>query len=61
MAAAGAGIVIARKLGILALAGKFLCGFFKPILVTIVAAFAAFRSRITGLFRRKTDDLAGRN
>ena len=48
-------------LGILALAGKFPCALFKPILVTLVAAFAAFRSRITGLFGRKTDDLAGRN
>lgn len=59
LVAAGAGIVIAKKLGLLAIAGKFLFGFLKPILVGIVALFAAFRHRIMGLFGRKTDELEG--
>ena len=59
LVAAGAGVLIAKKLGLLAIAGKFLFGFLKPILVGVVAMFAAFKNRIMGLFGRKTDVLEG--
>lgn len=57
--AAGAGLVIAKKLGILAIAGKFLFGFLKPLLIGLVVALAAFNNRIMGLFGRKNDTLEG--
>lgn len=59
LVAAGAGVLIAKKLGLLAIFGKFFFGFLKPILIGIVAVFAAFRNRIMGLFGRKTDELEG--
>jgi uncharacterized membrane-anchored protein len=59
LVAAGAGVLIAKKLGLLAIFGKFFFGFLKPILVGIVALFAGFRNRIMGLFGRKTDELEG--
>ena len=59
LVAAGAGLVIAKKLGLLAVFGKFFISFLKPILVGIAAIFAAFRNRIMGLFGRKTDELEG--
>lgn len=61
LVAAGAGLVIAKKLGLLAVFGKFFISFLKPILVGIAAAFAAFKNRIMGLFGRKTDELEGRD
>ena len=51
--------MIAKKLGLLAIFGKFFVSFLKPILVGIAAAFAALRNRIMGLFGRKTDPLEG--
>ena len=59
LVAAGAGVLIAKKLGLLAIFGKVFFGFLKPILLGIVALFAAFRNRIMGLFGRKTDELEG--
>jgi uncharacterized membrane-anchored protein len=59
LVAAGAGLVIAKKLGLLAIFGKFFISFLKPILVGIAVAFAAFKNRIMGLFGRKTDELEG--
>jgi len=59
LVAAGAGLVIAKKLGLLAIFGKFFVSFLKPILVGIAALFAAFMNRIKGLFGRKTDPLEG--
>ncbi|MFM5918151.1 MAG: DUF2167 domain-containing protein [Novosphingobium sp.] len=59
LVAAGAGLVIAKKLGLLAIVGKFLVSFLKPLLVGIAAMFAAFKNRIMGLFGRKTDPLEG--
>ena len=59
LVAAGAGVVIAKKLGLLAIFGKFFASFFKPILIGIVALFAAMKNRILSLFGRKTDPLEG--
>ncbi len=49
LVAAGVGVAVAKKLGILALLLKFL----KPLAVAVIAAFAALRKRIGGLFRRR--------
>lgn len=57
LVAAGVGVVVAKKLGILALALKFI----KPLLLGLFALFAAFRNRILGLFGRKTDPLEGQD
>ena len=59
LVAAGAGVVIAKKLGLLAIFGKFFVSFFKPILLAVVAMFAAMKNRILSLFGRKTDPLEG--
>lgn len=55
LVAAGAGVAVAKKLGILAILLKFL----KPILIGIVVLFGAFRNRILGLLRRNKDPLEG--
>lgn len=55
LVAAGAGVAIAKKLGFLAILLKFL----KPILIALVAGFAFFRNKITGLFGRNRDPLEG--
>ena len=55
LVAAGVGVAVAKKLGILALGLKFI----KPLLIGLFALFAAFKNRILGLFGRKTDPLEG--
>lgn len=55
LVAAGVGVAVAKKLGILALLLKFI----KPILIGLVVAFGAFRGKIAALFRRKEDPLEG--
>ena len=52
-------MLIAKKLGLLAIFGKVFFGFLKPILLGIVALLAVFKNRIMGLFGRKTDELEG--
>lgn len=53
--AAGAGLVVAKKLGLLAVFLKFL----KPLIVVVLAGFAAFKNKIAGLFGRNKDPLEG--
>ena len=55
LVAAGAGIVVAKKLGLLAL----LLGFKKFIVIGIVAIGAAMRRWFGKIFRRNRDDLEG--
>ena len=52
-------MLIAKKLGLLAIFGKVFFGFLKPILLGIVALLAVFKNRIMGLFGRKTNELEG--
>ncbi len=59
LVAAGVGVAVAQKLGILAVAGKFLIGFIKPILIGLAAAFAAFKNKILGMFGRNRGPLEG--
>lgn len=49
--AAGVGVAVAKKLGILALLLKFL----KPLIVAVIAGFAFFRRRVSALFGRKEE------
>ena len=53
--AAGAGVAVAKKLGLFAILLKFL----KPILLGIVVAFGAFKNKILNLFRREKGPLEG--
>lgn len=53
--AAGAGVAVAKKLGIFAILLKFL----KPLLIGVVALFALMRNKIAGLFRKDNDPLEG--
>ncbi|MEQ1497023.1 MAG: DUF2167 domain-containing protein [Novosphingobium sp.] len=55
LVAAGVGVAVAKKLGILAILLKFI----KPLLFGLIALIAVFRNRIMGLFGRKTDPLEG--
>lgn len=55
LVAAGAGVVVAKKLGLLALMLKFI----KPLLIAVVAGFAAFKNKLKGLFGRTKDPLEG--
>jgi len=55
LVAAGAGLLVAKKLGLLAVFLKFL----KPLLIALVVGFAALRKRITKLFGRDKDPLEG--
>ena len=48
LVAAGLGVVLAKKLGLLALFVKFI----KPLSFAVIALFAVLRKRIGGLFRR---------
>lgn len=48
LVAAGVGVAVAKKLGLLAILLKFI----KPIAIGAIAAFVALRNRIAGLFRR---------
>lgn len=52
---AGVGLAAAKKLGFLAVMAKFA----KPIIIGILAAFAALRKRIGALFTRSKDTLEG--
>jgi len=53
--AAGAGVAVAKKLGLFAILLKFL----KPILLGLVVFFGAFKNSIMGLFRRNKGPLEG--
>lgn len=53
--AAGVGVAVAKKLGLLAILLKFL----KPLLIAIAAGFAVLRKKIGGLFGRDKDPLEG--
>jgi uncharacterized membrane-anchored protein len=57
--AAGVGVAVVKKLGILAIIAKFFASFFKPILIAVVAGFAAFKKKLAGLFGRNKDPLEG--
>ena len=59
LVAAGAGVLIAKKLGLLAIFGKIVFGFLKPILLGILALVAVFKNRIMALFGRTTNKLEG--
>lgn len=49
LVAAGVGVAVAKKLGLLAILLKFL----KPIAVAVIAGFAVLRKKIGGLFGRR--------
>lgn len=53
--AAGAGLVVAKKLGLLAIMLKFI----KPLLLAAAVTFGALRKKIAGLFGRRKDPLEG--
>lgn len=55
LVAAGVGVAVAKKLGILAILLKFI----KPILIGAVVLFGTFKNKILGLFRRNKDPLEG--
>lgn len=53
--AAGVGVAVAKKLGLLAILLKFI----KPLIIALIAGIAAFKKRIAGLFRRDDDPWQG--
>jgi len=55
LVAAGVGVAVAKKLGLLAILLKFL----KPILLGLVVAFGAFKNKVMNLFRRNKGPLEG--
>lgn len=55
LVAAGVGVAMAKKLGILAILLKFI----KPILLGLFVLFATFRGKIMGLFRRNRGSVEG--